>query len=265
MQRKSHALSAAGVFAETESVAEVEDFPWPDPEYLDFESTLARLERAGDTYRLSGMWSHFFHIVADFFGMENYFIKMYTNPDVVHAVTGHVVGFLLEANRRYYELAGDSMDAFFFGNDFGTQLDLLISPEAFREFVFPYFQQLTRQAHAAEYQVVLHSCGSIYRVIPDIIEMGVNALHPLQARAANMEAERLSAEFRGSIAFIGGIDTQDLLVNGSPSEVEADVARVERLLGPSLVVSPSHEALLPNVPPTNVEAMSRATVAARGG
>ena len=148
---------------------------------------------------------------------------------------------------------------FFFGNDFGTQLDLLISPDLFREFVFPYFRKLTDIGHEHGYHVILHSCGSIYKVIPDLIELGVDALHPLQARAANMEADRLGAEFRGAVAFVGGIDTQDLLVNGSPDQVAAEVRRVARALGPNLVVSPSHEALLPNVHPDNVLAMARAT------
>ena len=192
--------------------------------------------------------------------MENYFIKMYTHPDVVRAVTRHVVDFYLEGNRRFFEVAGDLMDGFFFGNDFGTQLNLLISPEHFEDFVFPYFRELTELGHEYGYQVILHSCGSIYKVIPKLIDMGVDALHPLQAKAADMDAETLSKEFKGKIAFMGGIDTQDLLVNGTPEQVEADVRRVKELLGPSLIVSPSHEAVLPNVPPENIEAMVKATL-----
>jgi uroporphyrinogen decarboxylase len=185
---------------------------------------------------------------------------MYTHPDIVHAVTYHVVDFYLEGNRRFFEVAGDLMDGFFFGNDFGTQLDLLISPEHFDNFVFPYFRELTELGHEYGYQVILHSCGSIYKVIPKLIDMGVDALHPLQAKAADMDAETLSREFKGKIAFMGGIDTQDLLVNGTPKQVEADVRRVKDLLGPSLIVSPSHEAVLPNVPPENIEAMAKATL-----
>ena len=260
--RHGDALSSPGAFAECESVQEVDDYHWPNPEYLDFTECLTELREAGPVYRASGFWAPFFHITADFFGMDNYFVKMYTNPDVVHAVTSHIVDFYLEANRRFFALAGDLVDGFFFGNDFGTQLDLLISPELFREFVFPYFRKLTDQGHEYGYQVVLHSCGSIYKVIPDLISLGVDALHPLQAKAANMEADRLGAEFSGAVAFIGGIDTQDLLVNGSPADVEADVRRVAAALGPDLVVSPSHEALLPNVPPANVLAMARAIGAA---
>ena len=255
-----HGYGSAGVFAECEAVQQVEDYEWPNPDYLDFTEVLECLRKdTWDYYRLSGFWSPFFHDVADFFGMENYFVKMYTHPEVVHAVTRHVVDFYLEANERFFDKAGGLVDAFFFGNDFGTQRDLLISPEAFKEFVSPYFRQLTDLGHQHGLPVVLHSCGAIKRVIPDLINFGVNALHPLQAKADNMSAELL-AEFKGKIAFIGGIDTQDLLVNGTPAEVKADVRRVKQLLGPCLVVSPSHEALLPNVPPRNVAAMVEAAI-----
>jgi len=76
-----------------------------------------------------------------------------------------------------------------------------------------------------------------------------------------MNAEMLARDFAGKIAFMGGIDTQDLLVNGSPKMVGEDVRRVKKLLGPRLIVSPSHEAILPNVPPRNIEAMAEAAIA----
>ena len=79
--------------------------------------------------------------------------------------------------------------------------------------------------------MILHSCGSIYRVIDRIIEAGVNCLHPLQALASHMDAGSLARNFKGRIAFMGGIDTQDLLVNGTPEQVEAEVRRVRGLLG----------------------------------
>lgn len=259
-QRKGPELSAGGVFADCEDVREVADFQWPDPDYLDFSEVLDRLCTAGDFYRASGFWSPFFHDVADFFGMENYFLKMFTHPEVVHAVTKHVVDFYAEANRRFFAAADGLVDAFFFGNDFGTQLDLLVSPGTFNEFIFPYLHQLTDIAHHHGLQVILHSCGAINKVIAQLIEIGVNALHPLQAKAANMSAEVLAAEFRGRVAFIGGIDTQELLVTGSPEAVKAEVRRVKRILGPCFVVSPSHEAVLPDVPPENIAAMAKTAV-----
>ncbi len=250
---------AEPVFASCEDPGEVEDWPdWPDPDYLDFTDVLAGLRGAGDVYRASGMWSCFFHIAADFFGMENYFIKMYTNPDVVDAVTRKICEFYLEANERFFALAGDEMDAFFFGNDLGTQLDLMVTPALIERFIMPYTKKLIDQGHAHGYQVMHHCCGAVSKMIPRFIEAGVDALHPLQAKACNMDAETLASSFRGQIAFVGGIDTQDLLVNAHPCEVKSEVRRVKSLLGPNLVISPSHEALLPNVPPENVVAMAEA-------
>ena len=139
-----------------------------------------------------------------------------------------------------------------------SQLDLIMSPAHFDEFVLPWFKKFTDQGHRHGHQVILHSCGAIHKVIDRLIDAGVDCLHPLQANAKNMNAETLAADFKGRIAFMGGIDTQDLLVNASPDEVKVDVERVKRLLRPALIVSPSHEAILPNVPPENVKAMADA-------
>ncbi|MBC8384221.1 MAG: hypothetical protein H8E57_01730 [Candidatus Cloacimonetes bacterium] len=256
MQRKGNSLSAGGVFAECDDIREVKDFDWPDPDYLDFSEVIEQLKNTGDFYRASGFWSPFFHEVCDIFGMENYFINMFTHPEVVHSVTQHIVDFYLEANRRFFEEAGDLIDGFFFGNDFGSQIDLLITPDQFKKFVFPYFEQLTKLGHEFGYQVILHSCGSIHRVIPDLIKLGVDALHPIQAKAKNMDAETLKQDFSGKITFIGGIDTQDLLINATPEQVKEEVRRIKNLLSPGIVISPSHEAILPNVPMENIKAMA---------
>ena len=259
--RDGEVLGVGGVFADCEDPAEVDEYEWANPDYLDFSETIDALDRAGEHYRAGSFWSPFFHLVADYFGMETYFTKMYTHPEVVHAVTRRIVAVFLEANRRMFEAVGDRSDAMFFGNDFGTQLDVLISPDCFNEFVFPYFKQLTDVGHEYGKQVILHSCGAIYKVFPDLIRLGVDAIHPLQAKASNMEAERLGAEFGGKVAFVGGVDTQDLLINATPNEIAADVQRLKEHLGPCLVVSPSHEALLPGMKPENIEAMARAATA----
>jgi len=248
------------VFADCEDAAQVKDYDWADARYLDFAVPLEALRASGDVYRASGMWTCFFHVVADYFGMENYFVKMYTHPGVVDAVTERVCDFYFKANERFFQQAGDEVDAYFFGNDLGTQLDLLVGPEQFDRFILPYVRMFADQGHAHGYQVMMHCCGAVSKLIDRFIDAGTDALHPLQALARGMEAENLARRFRGRIAFCGGIDTQQLLVHGTPDDVRAEVRRVKRLLGPCLIVSPSHEALLPNVPPENVLAMARAAV-----
>ena len=150
-----------------------------------------------------------------------------------------------------------------FGNDFGTQQDLICGPAQFDEFILPWFRRFTELGKKYNKQVILHSCGAIHKVIGRLIAAGVDCLHPLQAKAKNMDAETLAADFKGKISFMGGIDTQDLLVNASPEEVAADVKRVIGQLGPCLIVSPSHEHILPNIPPQNMEALARAVTGKR--
>ena len=257
-ERKS--LSQPGVFGDCEDVSEVEAFDWPDEKYLDFTRTIEQLDatHAKGQATLSGSWSCFFHIVCDFFGMENYFVKMYTDPDVVEAVTEHVANFYYNANEKLFSMAADKIDMFFFGNDFGSQKDMLISPELFDRFVMPYFARFTQQAHRCGMKVLLHSCGSIERIIPRLIDAGVDALHPIQALAANMDAVTLSRKYNGKIVFVGGVDTQRIMPFGTPSQVKDEVRRLRDLFGENYVVSPSHESILPEVPVANVVAMAEA-------
>jgi uroporphyrinogen decarboxylase len=256
LDREKH--GSVGPLANCTTLEEVERFPWPKPEYLNFDSCLRDLQNAGDVYRLSGFWTCFYHNVADLFGMEEYFVKMRSSRKVVHAVTDKVCEFYYEANERFFAVAGDLMDGFFFGNDLGSQLGLVCGPASLEEFVFPWVRRFAQQARSHGYQVAMHSCGSVWKVIDRVIDAGVDCLHPLQALAKGMDAQRLAADFKGRIAFLGGIDAQHLMTNGTPDQVRAEVRRVQSLLGPHLIVSPSHEAILPNVPMENVAALAEA-------
>lgn len=258
VQKTAH--GDAGPLAKVEDVKAIDDYPWPDVDDLNFAPILKRLDEAGEVYRASGLWTCFYHNIMDLFGIEEYLMKMYLNPAVVHAVTDRVCEYYYQANERFFKEAGDRVDGFFFGNDFGTQCDLICGPDQFDEFIMPWFRRFTEQGHRHGYQVILHSCGAIHKVIDRLIEAKVDCLHPLQALASHMDAETLARDFKGRIAFMGGIDTQNLLMNATPDEVAAEVNRVRRCLAPGLIISPSHEAILPDVPPANIEAMARAAV-----
>lgn len=250
-----HTFGQPGPLSDIEHVGQVDDFPWPDPANLRFDDCMKTLEQTGEYYRMGGFWTDFFHQVADLFGMEEYLVKIFTHPEVVHAVTKRVCEFYVEANEKFFSLAGDQIDGFFFGNDVGTQRDLIMGPEHFDQFLLPWFKTFIDQGHRHNKQVILHSCGSIYRVIDKLIAAGVDCIHPLQAQAANMDADTLAREFKGKVVFMGGVDTQDLLVNASPDAIKAEVQRLIKTLGPQFIVSTSHEKILPNIPPENIEAM----------
>jgi len=166
-----------------------------------------------------------------------------------------VLDFYLETNRRCLDAMAPKLDAVFFGNDLGSQEDLLISPGAFDAFVLPGYKRIIEQVKSYDLKVVLHSCGAISRLVPRIIDAGIDGLHPLQAKAKGMAAENLANISKGRLLFIGGVDTQQLLPFGTPDQVREETGRLKEVFGNRYIVSPSHEALLPNVPIENVLAM----------
>jgi len=260
--RPKKTLNEPGIFAECVDPAAVGEFDWPNPDHLDFTACTATIEyiAAKEMAVVGGMWIPFFHVLCDLMGMDNYFVKMHTDPEVVDAVTERVLDFYIEANRRFLAAASDRIDVFFFGNDLGSQDDLLISPAMFDRFVRPGVRTVVEQAKSFGLKVMLHSCGAVSKIIPGLLEEGIDALHPLQARAAGMDAESLAARYGGEIAFVGGVDTQDLLPFQSAEAVGDEVRRLKQIFGPRYIVSPSHEALLPNVSIQNAIAMRDAAL-----
>ena len=107
---------------------------------------------------------------------------------------------------------------------------------------------------------ILHPASTTHRQMTDqeLIDAGVDAIHPIQAKAAGMSAEELKEQFGGKVSFVGGMDTQHLLVNGTREEVKQRVKELRRLFPTGLVISPSHEAVLPDIPPANIAAMFEA-------
>lgn len=259
LERKS--IIDAGCFAQCEDILEVEAFPWPDPDFLDFAPYLNRLDeikRQGKAV-FGGFWTYIFQISVDFFGMENLFIKMYTDPEIVEGVISHVTDFYMEANKRLFELAADKLDAFFWANDLGSQIDLLISPDFYKRFYMPSFKKICDLVKSYGLKIMFHSCGAISKLIPLLIETGIDGLHPLQAKAAGMEAEKL-AQYKNDLVFMGGVDTQELLPFGTPQQVKDEVRRLKDIFKGRFIVSPSHEGVLPNISLENMLAMRDAAL-----
>jgi uroporphyrinogen decarboxylase len=253
-------LTAPGFFEDRTDLASLAEFDWPDPaEHMDRdECRRAVLAVPDDFAKLGIMWSAHFQDACSAFGMENALMTMLAAPDMFRAVIDRITEFYLHANRIFYEAAGDLLHAVLIGNDFGSQTGLMVSPDALREFVFPGTRALIEQAHAYGLKVIHHSCGAVADIIPDLIELGADAIHPIQALAAGMAPDRLARDFGDRVSFCGGIDAQDLLVHGTPDDLRAKVRELRELFPTGLVLSPSHEAVLPDVPPANIAAIFEA-------
>ncbi len=250
-------LTAPGFFEFIEDPALIESFPWPDPaDCIDIEEAKRRVKAvSSDYFRMGIMWSAHFQDACAAFGMEQALVVMMINPDMFQAVIDRIIAFYLKANEIFYEATKGELDGILIGNDFGSQCSLLVAPDDLRRFVLPGTKKLIDQAKSYGLKVVHHSCGSIYPVIGDLFDIGVDAIHPIQALATDMNAEKLKEDFDGRGAFFGGIDAQHLLVNGSPEEIIKDVNRLTALFPTGLVLSPSHEAILPDINPANIEAI----------
>ncbi len=250
-------LTAPGFFEDFTDPARVDEFDWPDPaQHIDPALCKKVVSEAPHEYALMGiMWSAHFQDACAAFGMENALITMLMAPDMFDAVIDRITEFYLKANEIFYEAAGNKLDAVLIGNDWGSQTGLMLSRESLQEHVYKGTKQLIDQAHAYGYKVIHHSCGSIADIIPDLIDLGADAIHPIQALAHGMDAKELKEKYEGKMSFCGGVDAQNLLVNGSPEDVRKKVLELKELFPTGLILSPSHEAILPDIAPANVEAL----------
>ncbi len=257
IKREHRTLNAPGVFEDVTDPQQVDDFDWPDPTlYIDPQECQQVVNNAPSHRAVLGViWSAHFQDACAAFGMENAFIQMIQAPEMFQAVIDRIVDFYLKANEIFYQATQGKLHAVLIGNDFGSQTGLMLSPAMIRQFAFPGTKQLIDQAKSYGLKVIHHSCGSIRDIIPDLIDLGVDVVHPIQALATGMEPAGLKRDFGDRISFCGGVDAQDLMVHGTAEEVRAKVAELRSIFPTGLIVSPSHEAILPDTPPTNVEAM----------
>ena len=257
-------LNAPGFFEGFTDPRRIDDFDWPDPiPCIDPAECGAAVARAPSGLAVLGViWSAHFQDACAAFGMENAFVTMYDAPEMFRAVAERIVDFYLQANEVFYAATEGRLDAVLIGNDFGAQTGLMLSADMVREFALPGTRQLVAQAKARGIKVIHHSCGAIREIIPDLIDAGVDAIHPIQALAEGMGPRGLKRHFGDQVSFCGGVDAQELMVRGTPDQIRAKVTELRAIFATGLIISPSHEAILPDTPPENVQAMFEA---AQGG
>ena len=211
-------------FNEDTTVDDVHDHNWPNPDALEWSYVRPECAKHHDTFALYGSpWSPFFHEVGWLIGQQRYYIWMHTKPDVVEAIIQHVVDYEIEATRRFLQAANGMIDITYFGNDFGTQRGLFISPSMYSRFMRPYLRRYFDVSHEFGCRVMKHSCGSVRDIIPWFIEDGVDILDPVQVAASGMSLPSLVRDFGDRITFHGGVNTQSTLPFGSAQDVRAEV------------------------------------------
>jgi len=190
-------------------------------------------------------------------GYEQFLMDLMTNKDLAHALLAKLHQVYLARIETFLREFGPWFDIVFLTDDLGTQKGPMISPAIYREMIFPYIAEAVGRMKAAGKKVVMHSCGAVAAFIPSLIEMGVDALNPVQVSARGMNPADLVREYGKDIAFWGGgCDTQHALNAPDPEVVRADVRRRLAEFGPNahLVFTQVHNVQY-DVPPENILAM----------
>lgn len=216
------------------------------------------LRRATDRAILGLFGGNLVEIGQFLYGMDRFLYMLAAEPQEVHRFLDRLVEVHLVNLERFLRCVGDSIDVVVFGDDLGMQTGPLFSPAMYREFFKPRHALLWGRAkQLAPVKVMLHCCGGVRPLLPDLIEAGLEAINPVQTSCAGMEPQGLKRDFgRDLVLWGGGCDTQEVLPRGTPEQVRRQVRERVRLFSPGggFVFQQVHN-ILAFVPPENVAAM----------
>ena len=228
--------------------SDLSGYEFPDPytpgrfnrlkEKIEMHSDLFLLAWTGDLFERA----HFLR------GLNNLLMDLHLNPQFVHDLLDNILKFL---SGNISQLAKLGVDGIFLSDDYGHQSSLLMSPDHWREFIKPRLRKLFSKIKREGLFTFLHSCGNVSEIVPDLIEVGLDVLHPIQPEA--MDIASLKTKYGDKLAFYGGISTQKTLPRGTPKEVKNEVQRTTRLMakGGGYILAPGitlqHDIPLENI------------------
>ncbi len=193
-------------------------------------------------------------------GIDNFLCDLLLDERGVERMLDALMERHLKTLENVCRYVGDVCDVLRFGDDLGMDSGPFMQPEIYRRLFRPRHAQLTEYVHRhSGMKTFLHSCGSLYRLLPDLIEAGYDILNPVQFTARDMDAARLKREFGRDVTFWGaGCDTRNVLNHGTPEEVRDHVRRQIEILAPGggFVFNTVHN-IMPDCPPENIEMMFR--------
>jgi uroporphyrinogen decarboxylase len=219
--------------------ASMDNYSFPDPEkIMQLDNIPGFIEKKKDAFIMGALGFSLYERAWILRGIEPVLTDFLANPDFVEEMFDRIIDFNLVVTRR---LCRFPIDAFHFGDDWGQQHGLIIDPDLWRRFFKKRLKKMYDAVHDAGLPVSIHSCGDITEIIPDLIEIGVNMISPLQAEA--MDFNYLKKQFGKYLSFWGGVSTQKTLPKGTPREVREEIRERIRILAKQggYILAPSHE------------------------
>jgi len=228
--------------AECSSLADIQGFGWPHADWWDLSAIpccveqLDQGQRRHIRFRVGSVFETAWHMR----GMEAFLLDMAMQPDIAHYILERIAEIHLCNTKAVMGLLGDRLDMLYFYDDVASQTSLLLSKDMWREYVRPPHAALVELAHSRGIPVMYHCDGALYPLLPDLVELGIDVINPIQLDAIGAPPEKLKAEFGDSLAFHGGLDIMQLLPHGTPDEVRAEVRRLIDLFSPGYILCSSH-------------------------
>ena len=244
--------------ANANTIAEVNGFPWPSAGDWDYSGFREECLKWQD-YPVVGASYEPFYLYCRLRGMDRALEDVVAAPEFVDAVMERIFEIHAGIVEKVMDTAGDLVDFIYVAEDLGTQQSLLMSPKAFRRCIKPWLAGMISLAHARGALAFHHDDGAIRPLLPDLIDIGIDVLNPVQWRCKGMEREALASEFGNSVVFHGGVDNQFTLPFGTPDEVKCQVRENLNIFkrGKGYVLSPCHNIQV-NTPTANIVAMYQA-------
>jgi len=246
-----------------ESVEEIAGYKhWPSADWFDYSQIEKQCDEILQQKRVVVFMGDRLNRIAQLKpamyirGYEQILIDMLMNPEIAEAVLHNIFSFYLEYGRRILEAGKGKIDIFCTGDDFGTQNGSLISPDLWRTFLKKGFKEFIELGQSYGAKVMHHTCGSVYSLIPEMIDCRLDILQSIQPEAASMAPEVLKKEFGSRLSFQGGVSIQKVLPHGTPDDVDEHVRRIFTAMKPDggYIACTSHN-IQADTPARNIEAL----------
>jgi uroporphyrinogen decarboxylase len=256
-----YAVVSRAPFSGHPEVARIAKHPWPqanDPQRVAGLKECARhLRETTDSALAIGLPGRFLSFGQNLCGFSEWMMYLATEPEFVAALMDKALEIQAGICIQVLDELGDNVDVAMFADDLGTQQSLQISPRMYRTIIKPRQKQLFEivKRHTRA-RIFLHSDGAIASILPDLIEVGVEIINPVQPTCAGMDTALLKREYGQAVTFWGAVDTQHVLPFGAPAQVADEVRRRIDDLAPGggFVLAAVHN-IQPDVPPENIVAL----------
>jgi uroporphyrinogen decarboxylase len=240
------------------NATDLDAHPWPQPDWWDFSPLPGILQQmdAEQEYHIRFRIGSVFEVAWQLRGMEQFLMDLVMQPEIPQTIMTRLTDLYVENTRRVLDIAGDRLDMVYFYDDVATQKSLLISKDMWSEFIRPHHTRIIEVAQQYNVPVMYHSDGAMRDLLPELIELGVDVMNPIQADAAGMEPAALKRDFGDRLGFHGGIDIIETLPRGTVEDVRQEVSDRIRVLGKDggYVMASSHH-IQSDTPLENVLAM----------